>query len=65
MGIRLEHLQAHRDNVVIVVNLIDTTVITTIGDTTLFVMDVVDTIVQPVVVRQPMFSTGPNRFATA
>lgn len=46
MGTILEHLQAQRDNTV-VVNQVDATVVTSAADTTLVVMDPIDPIVQP------------------
>lgn len=64
MGIILEHLHAHRDNVAIV-NLTDVTIVTTTVDTALVVMDPVDTVVQPVIVNQPLFPTGLSRFDIA
>lgn len=63
-GTILEHLQAQRDNVVIV-NTVDATVVTTTADTTLFMVDPVNTIVQLVVVIQPLFPIGPNRFTAS
>lgn len=54
MGTILEHLQAHRDNVV-VVNPIDTTAVTIAADIALVKVDLVDTIIQPVAVSRPLF----------
>lgn len=64
MGTILKHLQAQRDNVV-VVNVIDVVAITIAGDTALVMVDLVDTIVQLVVVIHPLFQTGPSRFVAA
>lgn len=64
MGTILENLQDQRDNS-IVVNLIDATAVTTAANTALVVVDPVDTVVQPVVISQPLFQYGPSRFSTA
>ena len=64
MGNILEHLQAQRDNVV-VVNPTDATTVTTVVDATLVMVDLVDTVVQPIVISQPLFLTRPSRFIAA
>lgn len=64
MGTILEHLQAQRDNVV-VVNPTDDSVVTTTADITLIMVDPINTVVQPVDVSQPLFPNGPSRFVTS
>ena len=64
MGTILEHLQAYRENA-IVVNLTNVIIVTTATGIALVVVDLVDTIVQPVVVSQPLFQVGPSRFVVS
>lgn len=60
MGTILGHLQAQRDNV----DVVNPTDVTT-ANTTLVVMDPIDTVVQPAAAIQPLFIVGPNRFVAA
>lgn len=64
MGTILEHLQIHRDNVVIV-NQVDATPMVAAVDTTLVVMDPTDPIVPPIAVSQPLSHVGPSRLVAA
>lgn len=64
MGTILEHLQAQRDNDVIV-NQTDVTIVTSAADTTLVVMDTIDPVVQPTIVSQPLSQVGPSKFVVA
>lgn len=65
MGTILEHIQAHRDNVVVVANPTDITDVTTTTNTALIMVDPVDTVVQLVVVSQPFFQIVPSRFVAS
>lgn len=64
MGTILEHLQTQRDNVD-VVNSTDATAITIAANTILVMVDPVNTVVQPIVISQSLFPTGPSRFVVA
>lgn len=60
MGPILEHLQTQRDNVALV-NQTDATLVTSVTDTTLVVMDPTDPIVPPVIPSKPWAHAGPSR----
>lgn len=62
MGTILEHLQTQRDNVV-VVNQVDATLVTSVADITLVMMDPTDSIVPPATASQPLAHAGPSRLA--
>lgn len=64
MGIILEHLQTHRDNIV-VVNKVGATLVTSVADTTLVVMDPTDLIFPPATASQPLAHASPSRLVAA
>lgn len=64
MGTILEDLQTQRDNDV-AVNKVDATMVTSTADTTLVVMDPIDSIVPLAAVSQPLSHTDPNRLVAA
>lgn len=62
MGTILEHLQTQRDNVVVVVNQGDATIVTSIANATLVLMYPTDPGVQPTTVIQSLSQSTPSRF---